>query len=544
LRAAIDWSYDLLSETERAVLGCVSVFAGGFTPEAAQRLVRDAGQGLTPTEVLFYLSRLAEKSLLLVEVNADGERYRFLETIREYASEKLQQGEWAGAACEGHRLYYLGMAEDAVPALTGSQQAEWLNRLEREHDNLRAALRWSLDSARAGEAMRLAGALTRFWRVRGYVGEARRWFDAVLEADAAGPALTPRDPHFADRAVLRSRVLNSAGTMAWEQADYPRARSLYEQSLNLRLNLEDQWGIAQSLGNLGYVAFSEGDLDVARTRMQECLELYRELGDQRAIADWLTNLGNIADHQSDYQAAAAYYDDGLALQRALGDKRGISNVLNNLGNVATHQSDYPRARALYDESLSIRRELEDKQGIAASLSNLSDLCWHEGDRSQALNLSAQSLALRREIGDREGIAISLCQIVFFALARGDLATARSNLVEQLTLSRDIGNPLQLAYGLERAAALAASLAASRPAWLDHGVSYQSAADALRAQHHLPLPANERPARAELLSEFRRRLDAARFEAAWQAGATTPLDQLVAAAIDDFRNSQSAPATSH
>jgi hypothetical protein len=210
-----------------------------------------------------HLSRLADKSLLTVEYQGEEARYRFLETIREYAFEKLLESGEADRLRDRHLDFFLRLAEEAAPELAGPGQARWLERLEQEHDNLRAALRWSLDCQATDLGLRLSAGLTRFWRVRGHLSEARGWFEAVLQADEQAANARPAafDPQ---RWNVRAKVLNSAGTMAWEQADYAQAEARYQESLNLRLQLEDQWGIAQSLGNLGYIALSRGDPATAR----------------------------------------------------------------------------------------------------------------------------------------------------------------------------------------------------------------------------------------------------------------------------------------
>ncbi|HXT36398.1 MAG TPA: tetratricopeptide repeat protein, partial [Chloroflexota bacterium] len=291
--------------------------------------------------VLDLVSGLIHKSLL-TPAETEGEvRYRLLEPVRQYALERLAAAGEETTVRERHLAWCLDLAARAEPMLLGSEQAVWLTLLETEHDNLRAALTWSIHRC-SPLAVQLAGPLWRFWWMRGHAGDGRRWLDAALACGGGQDA-------------ARATALNGAGALAYYQGEYERARSLYESSLSLRRKLADARGVASTLGNLGGVADSQGDYERAWALYEESLALRRELGDQWGIAIMLNNLGNLAQQRTDYARALALHEESLTLRRALGDTWGVSNTLGNLGHVVYDLGDYPRARLLQEESLALKR---------------------------------------------------------------------------------------------------------------------------------------------------------------------------------------------
>ena len=429
LRSLIDWSYDLLKDPERRLLQRLSVFAGGWAMEAAEQVC--ASDGVEQRDILDLLTSLCDKSLVLVEQNDGHSRYRLLETVRQYARERLLESGGAETVRQRHRDYFLAMAEEAEPKLTGAEQAVWLHRLDEEHDNLRSALTWS--SATGGNAtggLRLAGALWWFWYVRGYFGEGRGWLSGLLAAVPSGQA-----------AAARAKALNGAGRLARQQSDYPAAQALLEASLAIQRQLGDRGGIAASLNSLGLMAWDQGDYPSARGLYEESLAIRRELGDRWGIAVSLNNLGGVAFDQGHYLAARALHEESLAIRRELGDRRGLAQSLGNLGNVAREQGHYPVSRALFEECLVIFQDVGDRQGIAFSIGNLGNVALVEGDNASARALFKQSIAIRQELGDRWGIAELLegLSYVAFALARPDRAARIGGAAERLR--EEIGSPL-------------------------------------------------------------------------------------------------------
>jgi predicted ATPase/DNA-binding SARP family transcriptional activator len=395
LRGALDWSYDLLSTEEQILLRRLSVFAGGWTLQAAETIC--AGQLIGRRDVLNILSMLVNKSMVELDDREGGARYRLQETMRQYALEKLMQGNETADIYERHLTWCLTMAEDGATALFGPGLISWLDRVSGEHDNLRAALSWSAavetrrDSGPAA-GLRLAGALWRFWWIRGFPQEGRRWLETSLGAATSAPV------------EIRARALGGAGVLAADQGDYARARALHEESLALWRSVGDVGHVAEALNNLGSAVQQQGDHRAARLLHEESLTLWRVQGDVHGIAGALNQLACIArDDQNDYALASLLLEESLALRRSLNDVRGIAISLNNQGLVAYFQGDYPLARTLLEESLALRRSLGDTRGIANSLGNLGRVAVGSGDHMMGHALIQQSLPLRRDQGDRRGI---------------------------------------------------------------------------------------------------------------------------------------------
>jgi len=311
-----------------------------------------------------------------------------LETIREFGLEQLTQSGEAEAVSEAHLSFYLKLAEEAESKLTGSAQASWFERLDKEHDNFRAALNYSKASGKLESGLRLGGALWRFWDVRGYVTEGRGVLDELV-----GLAQGVNIP-----ATVRAKALNGAGVLAGNQGDYDRQTAILEESLKLYKELDDKPGIAQSINNLGSIAYSQGDYARAEALYSESLSLRREIGDSWGIASSLNNLGGVAFSQGDCKRALSLHTESLNLRRELGDKRGISMSLNNMGEVAQEQEDYRRAAALYAESLSIRKELGDRFFIVSSLHNLAEVACSRKNYERGARLFGAAEALREMIG--------------------------------------------------------------------------------------------------------------------------------------------------
>ena len=398
LRATIDWSYDLLSEKERVLFKRLSVFMGGWSLEAAEAIC--VGGGIEEYEVLELLMGLVDKSLLVAEKRNGDHRYSLLETVRQYARDKLlDSGEGEGFR-DRHLDWFLGFAEQAEPELRGPDQVEWMDRLEVEHDNLRAALEWSLGSGgkregdysgsddprslNAERGLRLAGALMGFWYTRGYYNEGYQWLEESLSG--SGRVEVSERTKSARTMSARAKALWGAAAMLYGKSDYKRSEALGEESLALYQELGDKQGAGSLLMGLGLLSGRQGDYVRARELRKESLSLFREMGDRQGIADALAELGSQASGQGDHEQAIALIEESLALNRELANKGRIRELLQTLGHMVLKRGDHKRAKELIEESLDLSRELGDKRRMASSYYFLGLVALVQEDHDQATGL--------------------------------------------------------------------------------------------------------------------------------------------------------------
>jgi predicted ATPase/class 3 adenylate cyclase len=472
LRALIDWSYDLLSATERTLLRRLSVFSGGWTLEAAEAVC--TGDGIEEWDVLDVLTSLVDKSVALYEERGGEGRYRLLETVRQYAWDRLLQAGEAEDVRGRHRDWCLAMAEQAEAGLPGESGRVWLDRLEREHDNLRAALAWSEAEGQAQAGLRLGGALREFWYARGYWTEGREHLAGLLALPGAET-----------RTAARAKALHGAGVLAWQRADDGAARVLQEESL----------------------------------------AIFRELGHKPGIAASLLSLGMVAQYREDYRAAWALFEESQAIFRELEDKQGIASSLGGLGWAAHVQGDYAAARALYEESLEICCGLGNKQGIAWSLQSLGGVTYIQGDHGEARARIEESLAIFRELDQKPGIAHSLMSLGWWTLDQGHLGEARALYEESLEIFRELGAKGGIAQDLEELAAVAAAQA--QP---ERAARLLGAAEGLRDAIGGPPP--DRAKHERSVAAVRAALGEEAFAAAWAEGRVMPLDAAIEYALDE------------
>ena len=525
LRALIDWSYDLLTPPEKTLLCRLSVFAGGWTLAAAEGVC--SGGAIEDFEVLDLLTGLADKSLAVYEGGAEGGagRYRLLESVRQYAGDRLGERGEAEAVQGRAASWFLALAEEAEPQLRGPEQASWLGRLEAEHDNLRASLAWEERRAEGGEdGLRLVGALWLFWWVRGHFTEGRQWLGRALARTTPG-AVGLEDAGVWEASAARAKALDGSGHLARMQGDYADARALYGGSLALSRRLGDQPRIAGSLNNLGLVASEQGDYTGARALYEESLTILRQLGGQQRIALSLINLGMVAFNRGDYAGARALYEESLTILRPLGDQQGIALSLTNLGNVAWGQGDYAGARAMFEESLTIQRQLGDQWGIAGSLINLGEVARYQGDYAGAQALYEEGLTILRPLGEQRFLANALGNLGMVASAQGDYAAARALMEESLTIRRQLRDQSGIAGSLEDMAIVAQGQ--SQPS---RAARFGGAASALRESIGSPRPPAFQEEADKTMASAREALGEDTFAAAWDAGQAMSWEQAVEYAL--------------
>jgi len=441
MRGAVEWSYDLLNEDEKRLFRRLAVFAGGFTFEAAetvgswqkaegsqeqlvdesieQKSLSDDSE-LPPTAnrllpndfaVLDLITSLVDKSLLDSKEQADGEqRFWMLEVVREYALESLEKNNETEAMRRSHAAYFLALAERAEPEMRGKRQPEWVARLEREHDNLRAVMAWSIEQE-TETGLRLGSAIRNFWQIRGHYKEGRRWLEAILKKsdDSVSSA--------------RAKVLTGAGHMARQMGDYKAARPLLEESLRISRATGDRQQTALSCRGLAMIALNQNDNASAHRLNEESLAIGRELGDENLIALSLNSLGETLRIQGDYRAARELYEEALTLNRRSGNQQRLSLNLVNLGLVAYQNGDYEAARAYLNEALTLAQKLDYKLAAAASLDGFGALAASDKKAKLAVQLAGAADALRESINHKLETPDRIFRDNYLAKARAALSKA-------------------------------------------------------------------------------------------------------------------------
>jgi non-specific serine/threonine protein kinase len=416
LRATLDWSFDLLDQAERLLLRRLSVFAGGWTVEAAEAVCADEGtvtaappwrtgtaggaRGadgvardgerialLAPEEVLVLLTGLVDKSLVLLEEGAASARYRLLEMVRQYAREQLAAAGEASRLQDRHLDWYLALATQVAQHIGGAEREVWLDRLEVDLENFRTALRWSSLEGRQQAGLRLATALEDFWYIRGYAGEGRGWLEGLLERGGATMPVT-----------LRARAMEVLALLTRYQGEHATAMQLFEAAHTLHSSEGNLASATWALNHQGLVAISLGEYQRATALLERVLPAFRDQGDLHGVGWALCFLGWIRLLRGEYAQAAALHDESLAVFQELGDKLGIGQALGFLGHDAREQGDYGRARRLYRESLGARRALLDKVGVAYSFEGMAALAAAEGQPLRAARLLGAAHCLREVIG--------------------------------------------------------------------------------------------------------------------------------------------------
>jgi predicted ATPase len=512
LRGAIAWSYDLLSPQEQALFRRLAVFVDGWTPDAAEVVCWAAGE--LEIDVLDGLLSLVDKSLLRQQELEQGEpRFWMLQLLREFGLEALTKAGESEVTRRVHAEYFLRLSEEAEPELSGPNQAAWTQRLEQEHDNLRAALGWTREQREQECGLRLAGALHTFWFRRGHLSEGRQWLSTLLAREHPVAA------------AVRAKALRGAGYLALRQGDASQARALLEESLALYREVGDKGGIAYALLELSGPAWRQDDYGQVRALLEESLALFRELGDKVGLARSLGNLGMVDGVQEDYSQARTLFEESLGLFRELGHKYNIAWALGKLGVLARLEGDYGQAKALLKEGLSLSSELGVKDSIAWALVELGVLARLEGDYGQAKALLKEGLSLFRELGNKSGLAWVLAELGTLARLEGDYSQARALLEESLTLRQELGDKEGIASCLE-------GLAEGVRVQGDPGraVRLFGAAQALRLAIGAPLPPVERAAYEQAVASVRAQLGEDAFAAAWQEGRATELSQIIEQAL--------------
>jgi len=493
LQAVVDWSYERLDPEEQRLFRSAAVFSGSWGLAALEAIGTDAG---TPGAAIFpVLTRLVRKSLVVpVETPQGTRRYRMLETLRQYARERLEHAGESDPIQRRHLGWLAELVNLTAPKLTGPDQRSALAHLAMEEENLNGALEWALDPRRdpldCRLASRVARQLGRYWQIRGLYRQGSGHLRRCLDLG-----------------------------------------SLTETEEDARLQ-------ASLLGWTGFLAHYAGQYGYAVERTKESLHAYEELRDDRGRAEALGTLAIAAKDQGDRILARALVEESRRLWEQMGDSRGLAGALGYLGILDVDAGDLDAAERLFEQALALRREIQDLWGIAASLNNLGRLADSRGDLERASDLLEESLALRRELGDRRSMAVTLNSLGSLSLKQGNLAHAAQLFVESLELVTEIGDRRSVAYSLEAAARLA--IAAEAPT---DGLRLLSASANLRAALPAPLPAAEAEAENHLLEGLRERLGDREFSRVQSAGAALTQAQAVHLARTVLHHQSSTPMSS-
>ncbi|MGH9516119.1 MAG: tetratricopeptide repeat protein [Terriglobales bacterium] len=428
LRKAIDWSHELLNDAEQKLLRRLSVFVGGCTLEAAEA-VCDTTRDLE-MDLFEGLSSLVDKNLIQNSDEPLAEpRFAMLETIREYALERLTASGEESATRRAHAAYCLVLAEEGNPELKPTDRAAWLTRCDIEIDNFRSALDWLFQNQELDWGMRLCIALFRFWDMREHLAEGRARLETILQLAGIG---------FAKE---RAKVGHFLGALTTALGDFSAAEHFLQQSLYLYQELGDEWGAAASLNALGISARDRGDYASALQYFEKSLTCWRALADPLATARTLHNLANVVRVRGDYSAAQAALREATSIFEELGDRSGAAWSLNQQGDIAREQQDLPVARTLYQDALSVFREAGDRWGSARSLADLGYVCCDQEDYAAAHAAYREALKIFAELGHRRGLARTLEGCACLAVARGGAARALKLAAAAAHLRRVISAPL-------------------------------------------------------------------------------------------------------
>ena len=470
MRNAVEWGYNLLDPEEQTLLRYLSVFRGGWTLAGAEALSCDLG-----IDTLEVLSSLSDKSFVRQLEQANGDlRFLMLQSIRDYGLEKLAERGEEERARELHARYFESVAAEATTALIGPEASDWLERLEREHNNLRAALEWIVETGDGECGLVFGAGLWRFWETRGYMSEGQEWLEVLLTVPGADT-----------RTEARATVLFG----------------------------------------LGRFAYFHGQYEQARAYLEEASEVASECGSDSLVAGVVMQLGHLALVQGDHETARQYYDAGLSLRRVHDEPWGIATALLIRGRLSELQGDVSEAREYYEESLGIFREIQYDPGAARVLCQLGNLATQGARYDEAMSHYDRGLAVLREAGDREGVALALLNMGLTQRLRGEPTQAHAAIAESIGIFQDLGAPAWIAACIEVFSQLALDCG-------QHTLAVQMAAVAseLRTGKKTPIPPVHRERTEQARVTLRQHLGNEAYVLAWEQGRLTPLDEAIATVI--------------
>jgi predicted ATPase len=555
LQSTLEWSYQLLDEAEQTLFRRLGVFMGGCSLEAIEAVCNGTSRG-----ALESTASLVDKSLLQRKEGPAGEaRLMMLETVREYAHDQLDASGESENLSHQHARYYLALAEQASSQFLGPEQAMWLTRLETDHDNLRAALKWyAAVPDRVERGLQLAVALGTFWCIRGHLSEGQLWLDTFMQEIGADHAQE-----------FQVNALSHLGRIALLQSRPAASRTYNERSLALARELEYDEGIETAMIGLGVALWELGEYQAARKQLEEAVDYIRHAQHMGALARALNNLGLVCMYQGDTEAARAYFDECLAINKQMGMTIGASTALFNLGVMAYDSTDYTRARTLFQEAMQLDQDLGNRTAIADILTYLADIAVDQGDFTAALQdydkarrlymelgtigdtayvsahqaelafytqeyaearrLNQEALALFREAGNQRMIAFALRHQGRLACREGDLATAATLCAEALTIHRTMGYKAGIVGSLDKGY-IELALAVGKP---DVATRLLGAVAAARKSLSIPRSPIETRQMEPFITSMREQLKGAAYTAAFAEGEAMTVEEAAAYALHNL-----------
>ncbi|HEX6288902.1 MAG TPA: tetratricopeptide repeat protein [Herpetosiphonaceae bacterium] len=524
LRSTIDWSYNLLDQQTRHIFARLAVFNGGCTLQAALAVCDDGAQAIH--NLLDQLSILVDQNLLQREEMPDGtSRFVMLNTIREYAREKLAADNQAHDMQERHLQYFLSVAESAELCLRGTEQVACVALLEHEHNNFQAALEWCRAAPERAEAgLRLAGALGEFWAIHSYLSLGRSWLEAFLTGDRGAPD------------VVRAKALRYAGILASMQGDSAQAMVWDQETLHLCRQLGDTWGMCYSLADLGWVqVWHDCEPEQGRVLLEESLALSRQVGDPWLIARVAWRVGMYCYYFGhDPQQARALLEESLALSRMVGDTWNISNVLVHLSNALWSQQQDRRAIQLAEEALTLAQMVGNQRSIASAYNMLGTVALADGDYEQAHAYHAKSLQLAQALGLPLQIITARYLLGRVALSQRNFPEAQVYFMQCVGACQELNDKLRVAMCLIALAGVAQGMAQTRRA-----VRLLGATITVLELIDARLEGADRKDYERYLAATRAQLDHTSWADAWAEGRAMSFDQAIVYALEDTSESIAA-----
>lgn len=514
LHSAIAWSYDLLDQAEQALLRRLAVFAGGCTLTAIEAVCN--GTDLNEYVILKLLSSLLEKNLVQQMRDPNGdERFSLLETIRDYALNQLKKHREQTSARQAHAEYFVSFTVEGAVAYHTREEGVWLERLDVEHENLRGALRWILQTEQSKLGLCLAETLRRFWYARGYYQEGEAWLAQILAL-----------PEPAEEHKAYATALISAGVMAAAQGKFTDSASLHDKCLNIARRIGDRRLIADASRGLGYACYIQGKYAEARSLIEEALQIRRDLGDPHGIADALHMLGVMARQTGDYAAAREFLEEEISIFQKAGNAIGIVTATTNLAIALREQGDYITAKQLTERCLVDAKATKNPYGMANALLSLGHIAYLQGHISESRRLYEQSLNLNKEIDNQVGLADGARYLGILAWSEGNLSEAARQLKQDLQLRQVGQHKLGIVLSLAAFVGLAAAL---KQPWL--AVQLAGAISTFQEDLQvLTLPRVEKSVFEVGLAQAKSTLTPEDASAAWAKGQIMRVDDAIAYAL--------------